>query len=164
MGIGYYVSQKNSQRKDVTYWKFILWFHFTSICQSAILVLDLWLTSWWYCKNERNWAKQSARTYPFLIFWNWVRHSGGVLALTSPSWLWYPNSFESHGYLLSCGKLADFLNIWKVSASVNWLYMGADSSCNCSDSQLQRGSHWRGCLQAPELQMSSLRFFSKSHL
>ena len=35
-------------------------------------------SSWWYCKNERNWAKQSARNYPFLIFWNWVRHSGGV--------------------------------------------------------------------------------------
>lgn len=66
----------DSKENNVRY--FILRFHFTSMCQSDILVLDLWLTSWWYCKNERNWTKQSARTYPFLIFWNWVRRSGGV--------------------------------------------------------------------------------------
>ena len=48
------------------------------------------------------------------------------LAPLSPSWFWYPNSFEIHGYLLSCGKLVNFPNRWKVSASVNWLYMGVD--------------------------------------
>lgn len=58
--------------------------------------------------------------------WNWMRNRGtwarACRCNKQPRWVWYPR-FQSRGSLLSGGKWINFANRWKISASVNWLYM-----------------------------------------